>query len=130
MERDSMVTEGIRVSVRSKFVPEESSARHMHFVFAYEIEIVNESQYKVQLMKRTWSIVDGLGQKREVHGDGVIGHQPILAPGDEFRYVSGCHFHTTVGRMSGLYHFIKLPEKTPFDVKIPAFSMILPALDN
>lgn len=130
MERLTMLTEGIRVSVRSKFVPEESSARHMHFVFAYEIEIVNESDVEVKLLKRTWRIVDGLGQKRKVHGDGVVGHQPSLSPGESFQYVSGCHFHTAVGRMSGLYHMVKVADQTPFDVVIPSFSMVLPALNN
>ena len=130
MKRLNMLTEGIRVSVRSKFVPEESSARHMHFVFAYEIEISNESNDTVQLLKRTWHIIDGLGQKRKVHGDGVIGQQPVLKPGESHRYMSGCHFHTPIGRMDGFYHMIRLPKEEPFDVKIPAFSMILPGLNN
>lgn len=125
-----MLTEGIRVSVRSKFVPEESSARHMHYVFAYEIEISNESSEAVQLLKRTWNIVDGLGQKRDVHGDGVVGKQPILQPGESHRYVSGCHFHTPVGRMSGLFHMIRPKDNSDFDVGIPAFSMVLPGLNN
>ena len=130
MGRLTMVTEGIRVSVRSKFVPEESSARHMHYVFAYEIEISNESAVTVQLLKRTWNIIDALGQKRHVHGEGVVGHQPVLKPGETFRYRSGCHFHTPVGRMDGLYHMIRTEDESLFDVYIPAFSMVLPALDN
>lgn len=130
MKRLTMLTEGIRVSVRSKFVPEESSARHLHYVFAYEIEIKNEASDTVQLLKRTWNIIDGLGQKRHVHGDGVIGRQPILKPGESHRYMSGCHFHTPVGRMDGLFHMIRLPHNTEFDVRIPSFSLILPGLNN
>ena len=126
----TMITEGIRVNVQSKFVPEESSARHAHFVFAYDIEVVNESDSEVQLLRRSWFIVDGLGQKRKVEGDGVIGHQPKLKPGESFGYTSGCHFHTAIGRMHGFYHMIRFPEQEPFDVQIPAFSMILPGLNN
>lgn len=130
MEQTTLVTQGIRVSVRSQFVPEESSARHQHYVFGYEVEISNESEHEVHLRKRTWNIVDGLGQKRHVHGEGVIGYQPRLKPGESFTYRSGCHFHTPAGRMSGFYHMDRLPEGTPFDVEIPAFSLILPALHN
>lgn len=126
----SMVTDGIRVSVRTAYMEEESSPKHLHYAFAYQIEIENESDHVVKLLSREWHITDGIGRKELVEGEGVVGKQPLLHPGEEHTYVSGTHFQTPVGKMEGWYYFIRLPERTRFRVRIPAFSMVIPALCN
>lgn len=126
----SMVTEGIRVSVRTAYREEESSPRHMHYVFAYYIDIENESDSTVKLLSREWHITDGMGHKELVEGEGVVGRQPVLDPGASYTYASGTHFQTPIGKMGGWYYFVRLPERTRFRVRIPAFSMVIPPLCN
>ncbi|MDX2285122.1 MAG: Co2+/Mg2+ efflux protein ApaG [Bacteroidia bacterium] len=126
----SLVTQGIRVTVRSEYAPHESSPGHQYFVFSYEIEIANESRSPVQLLSREWRITDALGVKRLVQGEGVVGQQPVIAPGASYRYVSGCHFETPVGRMEGFYLMLRQDNAARFEVQIPAFVMALPALSN
>ena len=129
-ELSSRITQGICVSVRTAFIPEESSPRHHHFVFAYQINIENKSDFVVQLLSRKWIITDANGQKRIVKGDGVIGKQPVLAPGEMHEYVSGCDFSTPIGKMEGHYTMIRKHDNTEFLVKIPAFSMAAPQVLN
>ncbi|MDX1908813.1 MAG: Co2+/Mg2+ efflux protein ApaG [Bacteroidia bacterium] len=126
----STVTEGIRVNVRTSYVRDESSPRHQYYVFAYEIEIINESLTAVQLISREWHIVNGVGEKRMVRGNGVVGHQPRIAPGESYRYVSGSHFQTPVGMMQGHYEMRRPDGEELVKVQIPAFTMIVPYLLN
>ena len=126
----SQITEGIRVTVRTAYMQDESSPKHEYFVFAYQVEIANESPYSVQLMSREWHIVDGTGQKRFVEGDGVIGKQPVIKPGTSHTYVSGCHFATPIGKMSGYYLMERQLDRDPIQVEIPPFVMMVPYLDN
>mgnify|MGYP002078690449 CR=1 FL=1 len=126
----SKVTEGIRVNVRTAYVKDESSPKHHYYVFAYQIEIVNESAYSVQLLTREWHILDGYGNKRVVNGEGVVGKQPHIAPGETHRYVSGSHFHTPIGRMSGFYTMVREVDKAKIQVQIPPFTMTVPFLYN
>lgn len=125
-ELATAVTEGIRVSVRSAYVREESSPDHEHYVFAYHVQIINESPYKVQLLRRKWEILDALGRKREVSGEGVIGQQPLLAPGQVHEYISGCNFGTPIGQMQGHYFMIRNVDQAEFPVRIPRFTMVVP----
>lgn len=129
-ETNTAVTEGIRVSVRSAYLKDESSPAHDHFVFAYEVEIRNESPYRVQLLRRHWDITDGYGRRRSVNGDGVVGKTPVLLPGEMHRYVSGCSFNTPVGRMYGHYDFVRGADGKSFYANIPPFIMAVPALLN
>lgn len=126
----SKVTEGIRVNVRTAYIKDESSPKHHYYVFAYQIEIVNESAYSVQLLAREWHILDGYGNKRVVKGEGVVGKQPHIAPGETHRYVSGSHFQTAIGRMSGFYTIERQVDKAKIDVHIPPFLMMVPFLNN
>ncbi|MEM7372493.1 MAG: Co2+/Mg2+ efflux protein ApaG [Bacteroidota bacterium] len=126
----SQITEGIRVTVRTKYVQDESSPKHLYFVFAYQVEIINESPYSVQLLERQWNIVDGVGGKRLVQGEGVIGKKPILEPGQSHRYVSGCHFPTAIGKMSGHYLMERQVDNSTFKVEIPPFVMMVPYMEN
>lgn len=126
----SQVTEGIRVTVRTAYVEEDSCPKHDYYVFAYQVEIYNESPYHVQLVSREWHITDGLGLKRVVKGEGVVGKQPHLAPGETYRYVSGSHFQTTVGKMEGYYHMIRKIGGSKLKVEIPPFIMCVPHVNN
>lgn len=126
----SSVTQGIRISVRSIFVPEQSSAKNFTFVFAYRIQIRNESDRTVQLMRRHWDITDSWTEKRQVDGDGVVGQQPVLLPGHDHTYVSGCVFKTPIGRMEGHYVMMDVHTHQEFQVKIPAFLLSVPFVNN
>jgi ApaG protein len=122
----SAVTEGVQVSVQSTFLPEYSSARQSHFVFSYKVTIENKSDYTVQLHRRHWHIFDSDGSVREVEGEGVIGQQPILEPGEVHQYISGCNFRTTMGKMKGTYLMERVFDGKHITVEIPEFSMIVP----
>jgi ApaG protein len=123
---NSTKTEGVLVSVSTAYVIEQSSPHLDHFMFAYQITILNESSDTVQLLRRRWLIKDGYGVVRVVEGEGVIGRQPILKPGEEHEYISGCEFTTPIGKMSGHYTMVRHSDGTEFDVRIPDFVMVAP----
>ncbi|MEM7035800.1 MAG: Co2+/Mg2+ efflux protein ApaG [Bacteroidota bacterium] len=126
----STKTEGVLVSVRSAYVKEQSSPHLEHFVFAYKVRIVNESAHTVQLIGRKWLISDATGRKRMVTGEGVIGQQPILAPGESHEYISGCDFPTPIGQMHGFYFMERQVDGAELKVRIPRFTMVVPYLLN
>jgi ApaG protein len=119
------VTAGIRVRVQSHYLPEQSSPKDDHYVFAYTITIANESTYTAQLRTRHWIITDGRGGVEEVKGEGVVGEQPRLSPGQSFQYTSGCHLTTPIGTMQGTYQFFR-DDGTYFDAQIAPFSLSMP----
>lgn len=123
-------TRGVRVRVRSMFVPEQSSKKNHSYTFAYRVNIRNESGETVQLLRRYWEIIDGNGMKRTVLGDGVVGRQPVIEPNREHDYVSGCVLQTPFGQMSGHYVMQRVEDGEIFEVEIPAFLMALPFLSN
>ena len=120
------VTEGIRVTVRSQYLPDQSSPKDDRFVFAYTVKIANEGGTTAQLRTRHWIITDGRGVIEEVRGDGVVGEQPRLAPGQTFQYTSGCVLQTPVGSMHGTYRFHR-DDGSWFDATIAPFSLASPA---
>ena len=122
----SAVTEGVKVSVRTEYQPEYSSPMQAHYVFTYRITIENGSGYTVQLLRRHWMIHDSNGSVREVEGEGVVGQQPVLEPGEAHEYVSGCNLKTGVGKMRGTYQMERLVDGSHFDVDIPEFTLIVP----
>lgn len=122
----SAITHGVRISVRSLFVPEQSSAKNHTFVFAYRIQIKNESDRVLLLKRRHWDITDGWTEKRVVDGEGVVGQQPVLMPGQEHTYVSGCVFKTPIGKMEGYYVMRDVNAKEEFEVRIPVFLLSVP----
>jgi ApaG protein len=85
----SETTRGIRVSVRAFYLADQSEPERSHFVWAYRVAIANAGRETVQLLRRTWMITDGLGRTQQVHGEGVVGEQPLIEPGREFEYTSG-----------------------------------------
>jgi len=119
-------TDGINVSVETCYQAEQSHPLSSHYFFAYRITIKNISDYTVQLKKRHWYIFDSNGMKSEVEGDGVVGEQPILAPGQSYQYVSGCNLMTDMGNMHGVYLMEREIDGKLFNVKIPKFLMIVP----
>lgn len=128
-DANTTVTEGVRVDVRTAWLRERSSPQFGHFVFAYKVRITNESSERVQLLRRKWLITDAVGQKREVSGDGVVGRQPVLHPGEFHEYISGCDFITPVGQMKG-YYYMQRSDGSELRVEIPEFTMVVPHLLN
>ncbi len=93
-------------------------------MFAYRITIENLSEYTVQLVRRHWNIYDSIGLNKQVDGDGVVGEQPILAPGEMHQYVSGCNLKSDMGFMEGYYEMIREMDNSIFHVHIPRFNLI------
>lgn len=124
------VTQGIEISVDTKYLSQHSLPKQGHYFFAYFITIANKSEFSVQLLRRHWDITDGYGQKREVDGDGVVGETPVIEPGQSYTYNSGCDFETEMGKMSGHYAMERLIDKERFNVVIPEFVMMVPAKLN
>ena len=121
----SAETDGIRIRVQSHYLEDQSSPRDDRYVFAYTITISNESPRTAQLRTRHWIITDGRGTVEEVRGDGVVGEQPTLKPGQSFQYTSGCVLTTPIGTMQGTYRFWR-DDGTFFDAQIAAFSLASP----
>lgn len=120
------ITEGIKVSVDTVYQPEYSSPENDHFMFAYKIRIENLGDYRIQLLRRHWHIFDSKGPKREVEGEGVVGEQPILDPGEKHEYVSGCNLKSDIGSMEGTYLMSRELDGGTFSVQIPKFILIPP----
>lgn len=119
------VTRGIRVRVEPQYLEDQSSPDESHFVWAYAVEISNDSTETVHLKSRLWRITDGLGRTEEVRGPGVVGQTPSILPGESFSYTSGCPLKTPQGIMAGSYQMADETGKM-FDVAIPAFSLDSP----
>jgi ApaG protein len=120
------MTEGIRVQVQSQYIAEQSSPRDDRYVFAYTITISNEGDRTAQLRTRHWIITDARGVVEEVRGDGVVGEQPRLGPGQSFQYKSGCVLTTSVGTMHGTYRMWR-DDGSYFDAVIAPFSLASPS---
>jgi ApaG protein len=120
-------THGIRVAVRSRFVHEESLPQH--FVFTYTIKISNEGEAPAQLRRRHWFITDATGGVREVEGEGVVGSQPLLHPGESFEYSGGCVLETPHGAMHGSYMMLR-PDGRCFEARIEPFVLAVPQAMN
>ena len=118
-------TQGVRVTVQSRYLPEQSDVRAARFVFAYTIHIENGSEERVQLVSRHWLILHASGKREEVRGPGVVGKQPIIPPGAGFEYTSGCVLSTPHGTMQGTYEMAR-PDGSTFAAEIPAFSLAAP----
>jgi ApaG protein len=122
----SAVTRGIRITVRSFYLEDQSKPEEGRFVWAYRIRIANEGSETVQLLRRTWNVVDARGRTQRIGGDGVIGQQPTILPGQTFEYTSGTPLETPSGFMQGAYHMVVTSSGENFDVEIPAFSLDSP----
>lgn len=121
----SETTHEVRVTVSPTYLPDHSEPEEDHYVWAYRVCIENLGQQSVQLRARHWRITDARGQIREVHGEGVVGQQPLLEPGESFEYVSGTPLSTPSGIMAGNYH-METQQGKQLEVAIPAFSLDSP----
>lgn len=117
----------IRIEVASQYVDEQSEPDVGRFVFAYTITIENMGNIPAKLLSRHWLITDANGKVREVSGDGVVGEQPHLNPGESFRYSSGAVLDTPVGAMQGSYRMLT-DDGVDFDAQIPAFTLAVPGM--
>ena len=115
--------------VESQYLPDRSSPRTRQFVFAYTVRIGNEGTEAAQLRTRHWVITDGNGNVQEVRGDGVVGKQPALQPGEVFEYTSGCVLETPHGTMHGSYQMVR-PSGEAFDATISPFLLAMPSAVN
>jgi len=119
-------TAGLVVRVEPQFLPHESDPEGNRYVWAYTIEIENRSADTVQLLSRHWRIMDENGLTQEVRGPGVVGQQPVLAPGGSFRYTSACPLAAPSGVMVGSYSMLRVSKGEEFDIAVPAFPLDSP----
>jgi ApaG protein len=119
------VTRAIEVTVEPNFLPEKSSAEDGQFFWSYTVIITNSGGETVQLKTRHWIITDAAGRQQQIRGDGVIGEQPVLAPGERFEYTSGVPLATASGFMAGSYEMENAAGER-FEIEVPAFSLDSP----
>jgi ApaG protein len=122
-------TRGLRVRVRSMYIPERSAPLHNQYFFAYQVKISNEGAETVKLVSRQWIITDADGQVEQVQGAGVVGEQPVLGPGEAFEYTSFCPLKTPIGSMHGSYQMVTASGEA-FDAEIAPFSLAVPTALN
>jgi ApaG protein len=118
-------TNGIRVAVKPSFIDDQSNPDDSRYLWSYTVTIENKGPETVQLISRYWHITDAAGRVKEVRGPGVVGAQPVLAPGQSFEYTSGCPLPTASGYMVGKY-LMKAASGTDFEAEIPAFLLESP----
>jgi ApaG protein len=122
-------TRGVRVQVKSAYIPDRSSPADGQYFFAYQVRISNEGSDTVQLVSREWIITDAEGNVERVKGPGVVGEQPVLEPGEAFEYTSFCPLQTPIGSMHGSYQMITAGGER-FDALIAPFSLAVPTALN
>ena len=115
----------ILVEVTPAYIAEQSNPGDDHYVFSYTVTIRNQGQSPAKLMTRHWIITDGDGETLEVHGEGVVGEQPYIKPGEGYQYTSGTFMKTPVGTMKGSYQMIS-DNGVTFDAEIPSFTLSVP----
>jgi ApaG protein len=119
-------TEGVLIRALPEYLAEESEPDEGRFVWAYTIEIENHSPEAVQLISRFWRITDANGVTQEVQGDGVLGEQPVILPGQSFSYTSAAPLAAPSGLMMGSYSMIRLDDGASLDIPVPAFALDSP----
>ncbi len=123
---NTAISEGVQVTVYTQFRPDLSQDDQGRFFFNYRIEITNNNNFKIQLLHRDWYIFDSLKEATFVSGEGVVGEQPFLTPGEHFVYTSGVELISDVGYMKGFYTFKNLGTDSFFQVHVPVFQLITP----
>jgi ApaG protein len=126
MSRSEAVTHGLRVEVDTRYSPEHSQPGANHWFFLYTIRISNEGSETCQLVSRYWIIRDATGHVEEVEGEGVVGQQPVLEPGESFEYTSGCPLDTPFGSMEGTYQMVT-ENGDHFDAEVARFDLREPS---
>ena len=124
------ITNDIKIIVEVEFQQKQPNGLVHENIFAYRITIENNSEYTIKLLRRHWYINDSAHAKREVLGDGVVGLQPVIEPGNSHQYVSGCNIKSDIGKMYGYYIMEQLLDGKEFKVTIPSFNLIVPFVMN
>jgi ApaG protein len=119
------ITRDIKIAVEPNFLDDQSEPEESRYLWSYRVTIENKSELTVQLLSRYWRITDARGRIREVRGDGVIGEQPVIAPGRAYEYTSGAPLETASGFMTGTYH-MRASTGESFEVGIPMFALESP----
>ena len=122
----SEISEGVVISVETFYQPDYSNPTNHEFMFAYPITIENSNAFPIKLHRRHWFISDSDGSNKEVEGEGVVGVQPQINPGESYQYISGCNLRSEMGKMSGSYLMENINTGKQFSVNIPAFKMVVP----
>jgi ApaG protein len=123
-------TRDILVRVRAFYLDDQSEPEKARYVWAYRVAVENRGAVTVKLVGRTWRITDAAGRTQTVQGEGVVGEQPVLRPGQAFEYTSGTPLPTPSGFMAGAYHMVAEGSGEVFDIEIPAFSLDSPHADG
>lgn len=121
----SQISDAIKVTASPVYLPDQSDSNERHFVWAYTIRIENKGKRRVQLIRRSWKIINAYGHVQEVTGPGVVGEQPMLDPKESFEYTSGTHLNTPSGFMSGTYE-MEDEDGNRFHVTVPTFALDIP----
>jgi ApaG protein len=124
------ITLGVKITVETQYQNEYSNPQDNEFSFAYRVVIENNNEHAIQLLSRKWRIFDSNFNCRYVEGEGVVGQQPVIQPGSQHAYMSGCNLNTEMGKMSGIYLMKNLHNNETFEVKIPDFELIAPCKNN
>lgn len=130
MSTSAATTNGIRVEVRSEYLAERSEPARGRWVFTYHIRITNEGVRTVKLVSRRWLISNADGEQEVVEGPGVVGHQPVLGPGESHQYSSFCPLDTPFGTMEGSYRMVPQDGSEPFDARVAPFTLSEPFAVN
>lgn len=124
---NSLISHGVKVKVEVRYEPNAGiNTEDQTYIFSYFITIFNNNPFSIQLLNRAWMILDSDGSHRVVQGEGVVGLQPIIEPGESFEYSSFCNLQTDMGQMQGVYQMENLDNHARFDVRVPTFIMIAP----
>lgn len=124
------VTNGVNVMVETFYQSAQSRPLLSEYLFAYRITIENQGTVPLKLLRRHWHVVDSSGSHREVEGEGVVGQQPLIEPGERYEYVSSCNLNSDMGKMYGTYQMENLYTKKLIHVVIPEFQLIAPFKGN
>lgn len=122
-------TRGIHIEAKASYLEDRSDPREGYYFFSYRVVISNQGEETVQLLSRRWVITDGDGRQEVVEGPGVVGEQPILAPGEAFEYTSYCPLSTPVGTLHGVYRMV-VADGSRFDAEISPFTLAVPGALN
>lgn len=126
----TLITAGVQISVRTHFRADLSDVTRHSYFFNYIIEIENTNNFDIQLLSREWYIFDSLSEAHYVSGEGVVGEQPLLKPGEHYTYTSGCELSSDIGMMKGFYNFRNLQDGDTFQVFVPTFRLEHPGKMN
>ena len=127
---ETIVTNGVRITVQSHYEPQYSHPDKNQFVFSYRIDIENKNEFPIQLLSRKWIIVDAGAETKVIEGDGVLGEQPIIEPGAVHSYESGCPISSEFGIMRGKYILKNTLTEQEFKVTIPEFKLVVDYILN